>query len=1182
MRATHAVEMLDVEFVFANEADAWALHERLGDFAARRAMDVIGEIFDEFDGPAQTIRIDRLELDLGATAGDERDLEARLRTSLRAQLEDLLRGAEPRGGRSAAADAIAPAEADFDLLWRLVRSGRLPWRFAFADADEIDALIERVLSTRGRDFAAALRSATDAAALMARIARQWPSERRIELLRLLSADVPHPAADDDGAAWEDALQRAAGRGPGGDDDAPDRRAFEAEIAAARLGPAAWRLIETGRPWALAVLRRLGGDAQGRARLAASLTPSARRRLLRAWAPGGDAEMVIALVELAPAEATDAESGSPLDDFLLSLVLPQLGRRPDPDAVVRAVAGRRAQSEPRANGTIARLLEGAPRALAARLRPVLAEAFEPDAAGAAAPAARRESAQAMRDARRREAEAAFATGGWPDRAWRALLEEDPSWLATVLRRYGVTAAWRRTMARQVSQDRLADLISLWLPARDAPILSAMVEADRAWGLAREAPPAAVVREWLLSALLLSEADRFDLADVVLELMRALARRKDMDEAAAAWSLARDWPRTEAWRAARGALFQAALRLEAQAGPEAPDPRGETLKRELFLDWAPAWGRAALELMDALSRVGTRAGLPAPTLSRLAWRLLVPNPGDATGFAPERVVSRWTDAAVEGAGRGDSDAARKVLEAAVRAEVAALAAGRAGHGVENGGETAEAADDLFTPGRSGALPDPPPAELSDRLKAALAPPDVGARRLARLSESQRRDLFVRLAGADGLKALTTLDALVLAWARAGLPPQADASERDWRLLLELLSGPAGPFRVAGFVARWSAAATGAMPPDARKAALRALEQALQALAAGRGETFSIPDGPLDRPWLEALARPLPPGARQALAEALAPAVAGLRRIGRLDEAARRELLARLAPRDGPRALAATDQLSRAWTAAGLPTPAGDDWRFLLTELFEQGRRFEAAGFAARWFAARVEAQAPPGGRGPARLALAQALEDVARRGDGLAATLAEALMREAPSWEAADGGAPSPAFPDGDPEEAETLYVANAGLVLLGPYIPLLFDRLQLTRGGGFVDEAARERGARLLQLLVDPGARALEPHLVLNKLLCGLDLATPVSRDFTPTPAETAVVESLLQAVIQAWGALGSTSIAGLRETFLQREGALTREETAWRLKVAPGPFDMLVDRLPWGFRTLKLPWMAQVVHVDWR
>ncbi|HEX7944708.1 MAG TPA: contractile injection system tape measure protein, partial [Phenylobacterium sp.] len=59
-------------------------------------------------------------------------------------------------------------------------------------------------------------------------------------------------------------------------------------------------------------------------------------------------------------------------------------------------------------------------------------------------------------------------------------------------------------------------------------------------------------------------------------------------------------------------------------------------------------------------------------------------------------------------------------------------------------------------------------------------------------------------------------------------------------------------------------------------------------------------------------------------------------------------------------------------------------------------------------------------------------------------------------------------------------------------------------------------------------------------------------------------------------------VAGLRESFFQRQGALTAEAEAWRLKVQPRAFDMLIDQIPWGFTTQRMPWMAQVLYVDWR
>jgi hypothetical protein len=105
---------------------------------------------------------------------------------------------------------------------------------------------------------------------------------------------------------------------------------------------------------------------------------------------------------------------------------------------------------------------------------------------------------------------------------------------------------------------------------------------------------------------------------------------------------------------------------------------------------------------------------------------------------------------------------------------------------------------------------------------------------------------------------------------------------------------------------------------------------------------------------------------------------------------------------------------------------------------------------------------------------------------------------------------------------------------------------------------------------------------LNKLLCGIHGATPIVRAIEMTAHETEVIEQMLQGIISNWSALGTTSVQGLRETFLQRQGHLDYQDEAWHLKVQAASFDMLLDRLPWSFALIRFPWMAAALHVSWR
>ena len=172
------------------------------------------------------------------------------------------------------------------------------------------------------------------------------------------------------------------------------------------------------------------------------------------------------------------------------------------------------------------------------------------------------------------------------------------------------------------------------------------------------------------------------------------------------------------------------------------------------------------------------------------------------------------------------------------------------------------------------------------------------------------------------------------------------------------------------------------------------------------------------------------------------------------------------------------------------------------------------------------------------------------------------------------------------KGEPIYIGNAGLVLANPFLPQIFDMLDLMVRGengklALRDEAAASRGVHLLQYLVDGRTDRPEPLLVLNKLLCGLPVATPVERAIESTGAEREACETLLRSMIENWPIVRGTSLAGLRETFLQREGKLTLGDGGWRLQVQRKTLDVLVDELPWSIGVVFHPWMRSPLHVTW-
>lgn len=165
--------------------------------------------------------------------------------------------------------------------------------------------------------------------------------------------------------------------------------------------------------------------------------------------------------------------------------------------------------------------------------------------------------------------------------------------------------------------------------------------------------------------------------------------------------------------------------------------------------------------------------------------------------------------------------------------------------------------------------------------------------------------------------------------------------------------------------------------------------------------------------------------------------------------------------------------------------------------------------------------------------------------------------------------------------ETIYIGNAGLVLLHPFLSPYFTRLGLLESKEFTGEAAQYRAVHLLQYLVDGLEEHPEQELALNKLLCGLPVDEPVPLRLTLTDQEKEVSDELLHVVRVQWEKLKNTSIEGLRVSFLQRPGALTEMEEGWKLRVEQRTYDVLLQTLPWGLGMIKLSWMKKIIYTEW-
>jgi len=163
----------------------------------------------------------------------------------------------------------------------------------------------------------------------------------------------------------------------------------------------------------------------------------------------------------------------------------------------------------------------------------------------------------------------------------------------------------------------------------------------------------------------------------------------------------------------------------------------------------------------------------------------------------------------------------------------------------------------------------------------------------------------------------------------------------------------------------------------------------------------------------------------------------------------------------------------------------------------------------------------------------------------------------------------------------IYVENAGLVLLHPFLPELFKTLGLWADAQWKDNSSQHMAVQTLEYLFSGQEDFPEFNLPLNKILCGMDVSE-VLQPVTELPSMIKTeCDHLLKEVIRHWSILKNTSIEGLRETFLQRNGKITSVDNGWLLNVEQKGVDVLLNHLPWGIGVIKLPWEVNTIFIEW-
>lgn len=165
------------------------------------------------------------------------------------------------------------------------------------------------------------------------------------------------------------------------------------------------------------------------------------------------------------------------------------------------------------------------------------------------------------------------------------------------------------------------------------------------------------------------------------------------------------------------------------------------------------------------------------------------------------------------------------------------------------------------------------------------------------------------------------------------------------------------------------------------------------------------------------------------------------------------------------------------------------------------------------------------------------------------------------------------------------ISNAGLVILFPFLPMLFMRLNMLSQDrrDFNSNESKVRAIFILQHLMASADREYdEKDLFLNRLLINYPFNEPLPKRMELNQDELNTIDSLLEAAKTNWEKMRNTSMRGFQEAFLRRAGFIEKTEREWVLTVEERAFDILLDSIPWSYKLVRLPWMENILKVNWR
>ncbi|RAX04352.1 MULTISPECIES: contractile injection system tape measure protein [unclassified Photorhabdus] len=161
------------------------------------------------------------------------------------------------------------------------------------------------------------------------------------------------------------------------------------------------------------------------------------------------------------------------------------------------------------------------------------------------------------------------------------------------------------------------------------------------------------------------------------------------------------------------------------------------------------------------------------------------------------------------------------------------------------------------------------------------------------------------------------------------------------------------------------------------------------------------------------------------------------------------------------------------------------------------------------------------------------------------------------------------------------ISNAGILILWPMLPVLFNQLGLVEEKNFIHHQAQFRAVDSLDYLIWRSEETQVGRKILNNVLCGL-MIDEETQSISIEPEKQLIIEQWLDAIIAQLPGWKKLSHNDVRQLFLQRPGELLIDEQEIKITIQHQPFDLLLTDWPWPLNIAKLPWLNLPLQIDWQ